>query len=207
MSKVNAALVNTLYLKAVWENKFQEPVSDKFTTFDGSEVTKDFMYATDSYRYYEGSDGKMVVIPLKGGVDAIFTLGDIDDIHDAYKQSHFEQVHVGIPKYEAESSFDNKEFIGFLKSKGVSKAFSAEADFSIMCPDAEWNISDIIQKTKITVDEEGIEATAATAVMMLEGALEIEEDPKEFIANEPFKFYICTGIDDSEVLFCGQIVE
>ena len=50
-------------------------------------------------------------------------------------------------------------------------------------------------------------AAAATAIMMDEACCEVTEEPKEFIANEPFRFYICGGENDSEVLFSGQIVK
>ena len=73
--------------------------------------------------------------------------------------------------------------------------------------DQPLKISDIVQKTKITIDEDGLEAAAATAIMMDEACCEINEEPKEFIANEPFRFYICGGENDSEVLFSGQIVK
>ncbi len=57
------------------------------------------------------------------------------------------------------------------------------------------------------MDESGLEAAAATAIIAVEGAIFEEFKPKEFIADEPFKFYICAGDNDSEMLFCGQIVE
>ena len=50
--------------------------------------------------------------------------------------------------------------MGFLKSRGAGTAFSNGADFSIMCSDYPLYISDIIQKTKIKIDEEGLEAAA-----------------------------------------------
>ena len=34
-----------------------------------------------------------------------------------------------------------------------------------------------------------------------------EEEPKEFIADEPFKYYILTSGKVQEILFYGQIME
>ena len=76
-----------------------------------------------------------------------------------------------------------------------------------MSSDMKLYITDIIQKTKIKVDEEGIEAAAATAVMMTEGAIAVEPEVKEFNANEPFKYMLLTDGSDPELLFYGQIVK
>ena len=43
---------------------------------------------------------------------------------------------------------------------------------------------------------------------MMKGAfLEDPVEPKEFTANEPFKYMILTSGEDPEMLFYGQIVE
>ena len=209
LSAVNAALINTLYLKSSWVNTFEKYATeqDNFTTISGEKVQKDFMNQQDHFRFYEDSNGKLIVLPLNGGVNAVFVLGDIEDVHDAISKASREDVIVKLPKFEVESAFTENEFIDFLQKRGAGLAFTDYADFSVMCPDTSWMITDIIQKTRIKVDEDGLEAAAATAVMMCESALMIEDKPKEFIADEPFKFYIFAGEDDSEMLFCGQVVK
>ena len=210
MSKVNAALVNTLYLKSAWVNSFEEYATkkDTFTTAKGDKIQKDFMNQQDDFRFYEDDKGKLVILPLKGGIDAIFVLGEIDDIQEAVKKASKEDTIVKLPKFEVESSFTDNEFIDYLVGRGAVLPFTPEADFSVMCKDKDWMITDIIQKTKIKVDEDGLEAAAATAIMMTEGIwIKEPQEPKEFIADEPFKFYICGGQYDSEMLFCGQVAE
>ncbi len=209
LSYANAVLVNTLYLKSSWINCFEDycTSSGTFTTLGGEKVQKDFMKQQEHFRYYEDSKGKLVVLPLNGGIDAIFVLGDITDLQSALSKTSYEDVIVQLPKFEVETSLSKNELIDFLKEQGAALAFTNDADFSVMCPDTAWLISDIIQKTKIKVDEDGLEAAAATAIIAVEGAALEEIMPKEFIANEPFKFFICAGDEDCEMLFCGQIVE
>ena len=209
LSYANAVLVNTLYLKSSWINCFEDycTSSGTFTTLGGEKVQKDFMKQQEHFRYYEDSKGKLVVLPLNGGIDAIFVLGDITDLQSALSKTSYEDVIVQLPKFEVETSLSKNELIDFLKQQCVALAFTNDADFSVMCPDTAWLISDIIQKTKIKVDEDGLEAAAATAIIAVEGAALEEIKPKEFIANEPFKFFICAGDEDCEMLFCGQIVE
>ena len=210
LSNANAVLVNTLYLKSGWINSFNDYLTAKgsFTTIKGEKVEKEFMEQQEKFRFYEDEDGKLIVLPLNGGMYAVFTLGEVKEISAALKKATFEDVIVKLPKFEVESSFSENEFIDFLQNRGAKLAFTQDADFSVMCKDTNWMISDIIQKTRIKVDEDGLEAAAATAIMMTEGCLAVEpEQPKEFIADEPFRFYICGGDDLSEVLFYGQVVE
>ena len=70
----------------------------------------------------------------------------------------------------------------------------------------ELFIGDIIQKSKVSIDEEGLEAAAATAVMMYGNtAVHIPADPKVFCADRPFQFYVLNGNEAPELLFYGQI--
>jgi serpin B len=209
LSYANAVLVNTLYLKSSWINCFEDycTSSGTFTTLGGEKVQKDFMKQQERFRYYEDGNGKLVVLPLNGGIDAIFVLGDITDIQSVLAKANYEEVIVQLPKFDVETSLSEQELIHYLNEQGARLAFTPDADFSVMCPDTSWLISDIIQKTRIKVDESGLEAAAATAIIAVEGAIFEEFKPKEFIADEPFKFYICAGDNDSEMLFCGQIVE
>ena len=209
LSKVNAALINTLYLKCAWANAFEEYFTETgdFTTARGEQVEKEFMQQQEHFYYYEDRKGQLVVLPLQGGTKAVFVLGEIKDLNEAMQKASLEDVIVKLPKIEVESSFSNNELIDFLNKRGAELAFSPDADFSFMCPETGWYISDIIQKTKITMDEEGVEAAAATAVMMTEGCVLSTEEPKRFTADKTFKFYIVGGENDSEVLFCGQIAE
>jgi serpin B len=165
------------------------------------------MNQEEQFSFYEDSNGKLIVLPLNGGVNAVFVLGEVADVKSAMEKATYEDVIVKLPKFEIESSFSKKEFMDFLENRGAELAFTDKADFSVMCPDTAWMIDDIIQKTKIKVDEEGLEAAAATAIMMCDATCVVEDKPKEFIADHPFKFYIVGGEDSSEVLFCGQVVE
>ena len=209
LSATDLVLVNTLYLKSAWISTFEEAITEEgeFTAFDGSTVMKDFMEQSSHFGYYEDSDCKLVVLPMDGGVSAAFVIGNTDDICNKINKASNEKVRVRIPKFEAESTFDKKEMADFIKSRGAGIAFSPDADFSVMSDNAELYVSDIVQKTKIKVDEGGIEASAATAVAVLGALPGMPEEPKEFIADEPFKYFIITDTDDPEILFCGQIVK
>ena len=204
-------LTNALYLRAPWVSEFEEyqTQEDDFKTFDGSTVKKDFMSQINEFRYYKEEGGKLIILPLKYGVSTAFVLGEIKDIDKAIANAEVCTVDVKLPKMDMESEFGSDTLIGYLNSRGATSAFGGGADFSEMTDD-DVLIDEIIQKTKIKTDEEGLEAAAVTAIMMVESATEQEEpEIKEFHATEPFKFIVYTELENSEneFLFYGQMVE
>ena len=173
-------------------------------------MVKQIQTIDEYYDYYEDENCKFVVLPMNGGIKAVFVLGDASEVMNKLGEVTYQDVNVTIPKFENETSFENNELINYLKSQGVELAFTEDGDFSGMSKEMSLMITDIIQKTKITVDETGVEAAAATAVMMTEGAIFMPEEPKEFKADEPFKYFIIAdGVEgaEPELLFYGQVVE
>ena len=201
LSNTDLILVNTLYLKTSWENEFPEYGTKEanFKTLSGKTVKKDFMQQKGEFRYYEDEKGKFVVLPMKGGINTIFILGDVDAIDNLSKAS-YEDVYLKLPKFSFETAFSNNELMNFCKACGAKQAFTKGADFSLMSDDDNLYITDIIQKTKIEVYESGIEVAAATDVSMaLTGMVEFKEF-KEFIADEPFRYMIITDSEEPELL-------
>ena len=78
-------------------------------------------------------------------------------------------VDLTMPKWEFESSFS---LASALQALGMPSAFSPDtADFSGMTSGEQLFISDVIHQAFVSVDEEGTEAAAATAVMMAGSAM------------------------------------
>ncbi|WP_081679441.1 serpin family protein [Butyrivibrio sp. XPD2002] len=210
LSEKDLVLVNTLYLKSSWIRKFEKEATgeDDFMSYDGCCIKKEFMDKTDHYKFYEDPKSKILVMSLSGDVEMACILGDTEGFQGKLSKASDEKVHVMLPKFETETSFEKKELVHFLQSRGAKSAFAPEADFSAMSSDSGFFVSDIIQKTKIITDENGVEASAATGMAMVGAALDIDENPpKEFFATKPFKYYIMTSGNVKEVLFYGQIVE
>nr|WP_297764454.1 serpin family protein [uncultured Butyrivibrio sp.] len=209
LSMTDLILVNTLYLKTSWVNSFDDYATKTgdFTTISGATVEKEFMNQQDRFKYYEDENGKFVVLPMNGGINAVFILGDVDDINSKISEASYEEVAIKLPKFETETSLSDNQLIDFCKARGASSPFTEDADFSVMSNEMSLYITDIIQKTKIKLDESGVEAAAATVIMMTEGCVEIEPEVKEFTADEPFKYMILTDSENPELLFYGQVVE
>ena len=203
-------LMNALYFKDSWQTGFVQELTQEgdFRARNGKTTRKDFMTVEDHFSYYEDEDTKLVILPMNGGVSMAFVLGSTEGLGEKISQAGQESVKVTIPKMDLETDFSSKELVDFLKKYGVNLAFDEDsADFSAMI-DHQVYVSDIIQKTRIKLDEEGVEAAAVTAIMMQECAVIEPEEPKEFTADQPFSFYIYTTCNDtSAILFAGEIVE
>lgn len=202
-------LMNALYFKDSWVNEFYEGATETgdFTTKAGTVVQKEFMNQMDHFDYYEDADTRLVILPMKGGVNMVFVLGDDSDLAEKINKAVSRRVDVTIPKMDLETSFDQGEFADFLRESGVSLAFDPEkADFSGMISCPVW-VDDIIQKTRIKLDEKGVEAAAVTALAMC-GAAYDPSEPVEFRADRPFSFAIYANVDgEMATLFAGKVVE
>ncbi|XP_049421619.1 leukocyte elastase inhibitor-like isoform X1 [Epinephelus fuscoguttatus] len=108
------------------------------------------------------------------------------------------EVTVELPRFKMEENYDLKNV---LVNMGMVDAFDvAMSDFSGMSPANDLVLSKVVHKAFVEVNEEGTEAAAATAaIMMLRCAIM----PATFIADHPFLFFIRHNPSMS-VLFAGR---
>ncbi|EFA09222.1 antichymotrypsin-2 [Tribolium castaneum] len=211
-----AVLINALYFSGAWKKPFKATQTQKraFKT-PTDELEVDMMRKSDFLGYLESGklDATFLQMPFRGGKDAQMVLvlpnekGGITDLEaqleQVYRTRNFTQeyVEVTIPKFKIETSVD---FKGVLKSLGVKKAFR-KADFSDLAGEkGEIRITDVLQKAFIGVDEDGVVASAATAVIFHPKSLmQGMGSKKTFTADHPFLFYIkINGV----VIFTGRVV-
>lgn len=93
---------------------------------------------------------------------------------------------VQIPKWSTEVSCD---LMKFFVASGAKQLFQPSSDFAKVSNVAPMNVSKVIQKAKIIVDEQGTKAAAVTETEVEAGAAG-QGDPFEFIANRPFVYAI-----------------
>ena len=206
VSDSNAILVNALYLKSGWIHPFMKKGTDDFTTFDGQVVQKEYMEVQNSFRYYEDDECQLVSVPLEGGVSMVFVLGKADNLPQKLGQASDVRVHVTVPTFDLETGFENGELVNFLRAIGCERMFSDAAEFGELYTESLC-VDDIIQKTKVHIYEEGLEAAAATGMMTFPTSMPNEDIIKEFTADRDFSFCIVQGDENPELLFWGQIVK
>lgn len=203
-------LCNSLYFESAWNDPWNV-APGKFTNSVGEVVTPDeFLYSTEDTYYFTDNAVAFGKRYMNGctfiGIlpDENVSLGDIDlDMLLESKTREYE-VHAAMPKLDYE--FTSAEFVNFLQRFGVVEAFGSGAEFGgIVNESDELFISDIIQKCKIELDENGTKAAAVTAIMMTDNAVEMKPPVvKEVILDRPF-YYMIVDEAVGQVLFIGSV--
>lgn len=211
-------LTNAIYFNAAWSKPFDDVMTGDgpFYLPAGDAVTVPMMRQTESFGYGEGEayqalempyDGRelsmLVLLPRAGAFEAFeksLDAGQVETIlHDLARR----RVALTMPRFKFESGFMLKETLAAL---GMAHAFSDDADFSGMDGGRTVQISDVIHKAFVAVDEAGTEAAAATAVVMRAKSMPIMEEPLEVTVDRPFMFLI-RDIATGSILFMGRVVD
>ena len=208
-------LVNAIYLKANWDQVFtKELTADEPFTAPGGEVTVSMMHTTGEFGYAAGEGWQAVDLPYVFGSlsftvlvnDALTTGGDnggaaLPSGDEVFAALEHHAVQLGLPKFDIETSTSLAEVLGAM---GMATAFDKTADFSGMTTDEQLIIGDVIHQANITVDEEGTEAAAATAVVMVATSAEVPQEPVVLTIDRPFTFWLrdrATGT----IVFMGRV--
>ncbi|MBN1663319.1 MAG: serpin family protein [Deltaproteobacteria bacterium] len=208
-------LTNAIYFKASWMHQFDKSQTKDgvFTLLNGSTITGPMMNQTAMFLYadgegyialslpYVGNDLSMIILmPDEGNFNNFenrLTLETLGEIKSAFSYTN---IKLSFPRFEFEDPTGLKDI---LTSMGMKLAFSpTHADFSGIDGTKTLYISDVLHKAFVNVNEEGTEATAATAVGM--GITSMPPPPIEAKINRPFIFLIQdkTGA----ILFAGRVV-
>nr|XP_046226561.1 leukocyte elastase inhibitor-like isoform X2 [Scatophagus argus] len=215
-------LVNAIYFKGNWNKQFKESATQDAQFRINKNDTKPVKMMQQKTKfpltYIPEANCQILEMPYKQKELSmlIFLPNEIEDsttgLEKLEKELTYEnfvewtrpdmmdevEVQVGLPRFKMEEKYDMKNV---LISMGMVDAFDmAMSDFSGMSPANDLVLSKVVHKAFVEVNEEGTEAAAATAaVMMLRCALR----PATFIADHPFLFFIRHNPSMS-VLFAGR---
>jgi serpin B len=214
-SLTRLVLVNAIYFKGNWQNKFSENnTADGIFYSDGQkQVTIPFMHGEFDVRYLELDDLKGVELPyVDNKYNMLILLPKKNDglaslesqlTYDNYQQwismMMKEEVTISLPKFTLTESYNLENT---LQSMGMTQAFSDQADFSGITGKPDLKISKVLHKAFIEVNEEGTEAAAATGVVMVEKSARHEK--LSFTADHPFIFFIRENTTGT-ILFMGRV--
>jgi serpin B len=212
-STTRMVLVNAIHLKFPWETPFltQLTADGTFTKSDGSTVTASFMNQGEQMPYVDDGNAQIVAIPLAGDESVVIAVphGDLATYEAGLTSlaipGQFADVVLSLPKFTFTS--DSFSLAKPLQAMGMKQAFDPKAaQFQGMCaspPDGDnLYVSDVLQKTMIAVQETGVEAAAATAVIMAGSSAETQTVPVK--ANKPFVIAIVDN-PTGAILFLGHV--
>ncbi|NWH64577.1 SPB6 protein, partial [Geococcyx californianus] len=220
-SLTRLVLVNAIYFKGNWEKPFSKNTTEMPFQINKKETKPvQMMFKKDTFNMTYIGDFRIKILELPyvdNELSMIILLPDeIQDestgLESLERELTYEklidwinpemmdctEVRVSLPKFKLEENYDLKPL---LSSMGMPDAFDLmKADFSGMSAGKELVLSEVVHKSFVEVNEEGTEAAAATAgVMMLRCAMIVPE----FTADHPFLFFIRHN-KTSSILFCGK---
>lgn len=216
------ALVNAVYLKNKFLYPFEAPFREwtlPFTAADGV-VTEPYGMSngTRYEEYIAAANGRGVVLPYDDGRLGLLLMlpneglslseylsswdgTTVKALLDARERT---RVNLTMPKFKAEWSGSLADTLADL---GLAVAFDPDAaDFLPMGTSVRDNplyVGDVIHKTSFEVNEEGTEAAAVTAVIMMEATSVAPFDPPIYLTlDRPFVYSI-VDLETGLPLFLG----
>ncbi|AFK20013.1 serpin family protein [Haloferax mediterranei ATCC 33500] len=210
-------LTNAIYFMASWLHKFDPKNTEDgiFTALDGTESTVPLMQQELEANYadlptaqavelpYIGEEVSMVLmLPDEGEFESFEQNLDTSRLFGIFQELSRAQGTLVFPRFEFETEVQLSDALSEL---GMPIAFGSGADFSGMVEGDQSGlmIDEVYHKTFVSVDEEGTEAAASTAVVMME-SLPPQWDELRF--DRPFLFCIRDKPTDA-VLFYGRVVD
>jgi serpin B len=212
-------LANAIYFNGSWLHPFSQNATAQapFYTLDGSEISVDMMKLFgERFSYHQGQNYQVInlpylssdfvmtlLVPNEGAYEDFEASLTLEDLSEILSGMSFERVDLEMPKFDFESSVDANDPLIAL---GMGDAFDPDrADFSGITDEEELMITDVLHKATITVDEEGTEAAAATAVIIgVTSAM--PDEPISLVIDRPFMFMI-RHLRTNTILFMGRVVQ
>ena len=200
---ISANLLVANYFNGRWIQEFDKEDTKEEPFYGGISSKVDMMNNMDReevFSYAKLNNFSLLNIPYVGGYQLYIILPNKADgltsllhslnggiIRSAINQlKTYNRVYVKIPKFEVEYSFNANKY---LASLGISKMFSDAAELNRIQSEP-IKIKDIIQKSKVILDEDGTRAGAITSTSF--ATLSEISNPTEayFYADHPFFFII-----------------
>ncbi|XP_072379485.1 antichymotrypsin-2-like [Diabrotica undecimpunctata] len=208
-------LINALYFSGQWENPFSaRKTTDKIfhsSSTESKKIPTMYTEAYAKYAYNEQLKAKFLELGfINGNISMTFVLPDEIDglvaaeknlgLYLASQELKYARVAITLPKFKIETEIDFKPI---LQSLGVRNIFEG-ADLTGISKEGDLKVSFVLQKAFINVNEDGVEAAAATAAALVQKS--VPPSPQfTFDADHPFYFYI-RDMNTGITLFSGRFV-
>ena len=212
------ALVNACTFRATWDDKFSKRATEEreFTTSTGEKVKVPMMRqvlhtstgrlddATVLDLAFEGRDTSLLIVmpDSHDGLPALEATLNGRTYAEAIASLQHISVELELPKLELGTKADVRDL---LASMGAQRAFTDKAQFGEIA-DGPLQIGSVLHEAQLTLDEDGVEAVAATAVMLRAGAAFESNPPRPVSIDRPFWFAV-RHRKSGTILFTGRVVD
>jgi serpin B len=207
-------LVNAIYFKSIWKEKF-DPSQTQVKPFylaDNSTVQASFMTgAVDFKAYFDNSVdvfelpysnskySMVIAMPANSTTSLSSLTASLDQAQWQTWMSKLSPVKTVITLPKFKFSY-NKTLNNALKALGLGVAFTNNANFSLINPNAALKISQVVHKAYVETDESGTTAAAVTSV----GIVTATAPAPAPLINRPFLFAI-REMSSGLILFVGTV--
>ncbi|XP_020040957.2 plasma serine protease inhibitor [Castor canadensis] len=206
-------LVNYIFFKAKWETGF----SHKNTQEQDFHVTLEtvvrvpMMSREDLYYYFLERDLScwVVGIPYQGNATAVFVLpseGKMEQVENSLNGSLLRkwfrmftkrQLELYLPRFSIEGSYQLEKILPKL---GISDVFTSQADLSGITSHSNIQVSEMVHKAVVEVDESGTRAAAATGTIFTFRSARLSS--QRIVFNRPFLMFI---VKNMNIIFLGKV--
>ena len=215
-------LVNAIYFKAAWRDKFQVAATrDEPFKIGGKDVDVPTMHLTHAFDYFEHDGVQVISLPYEGEDDLAMIillprsadgLPDLEKSLTAGQIAEWEsqlastRVALSMPKWKSSSTF---QMIPPLQALGIRNAFTDAADLTGISA-TPLKINGVFHQAVIEVDESGTEAAAATGLRMASALAVRRAPPVPMVIDHPFLYVIQkrnTNNASGSILFLGRVAD
>jgi serpin B len=208
-----AVLVNALYLKVAWINRFADALTRPFHTLAGT-TSVPTMRLEKSLGYQAIDGWQVVTLPAAGGVQGVVLLPDrdlasaeaaldVDALARLLAAPVPARVDLYLPKFRVKARAGLQQT---LERLGVRTMFGPAANFGAIT-DEPMRVSSVVHEAVLRIDEQGLEGAAATAVVMR--AMALRMDPSRPIVvdvDRPFLFLVRHN-ETGAIYFIARVVD
>lgn len=208
-------LINALFLASPWKTAFEEEVPGLFTNSQGETKEVVMLSSERNLNHIKTAEADVVFLPLEeGGFDFVAILPRdakaplspkfLLDNEEAFRKekSTYETLKLYLPVFDHSSSAMSLDKA--LQACGIGRVFDPYAKaLTYISPEMELFVSSVLQKVMVKWDKKGLEAAAATAIIISENAAP-DPDPSEVRFDRPF-YFLVTHSDTGKVLFSGMV--
>lgn len=212
-------MLNAIYFNGLWRQPFPTNQTTELPFYISSTQQLKTTYMVQTARYYfldsAQLNAKIIRIPYKGkkfsmlvvlpnskeGLGEFIRQMDGTTIHRAEWLMDEDEIRLVLPKFKFEYS---SNLNSILKELGIREIFTPDASLPLLARgqglQTQLQVSNVIQKAGIQIDEKGSTLFAATEVSLINKF----GGTKEFIANRPFLFFIQDETTGT-LLFAGKV--
>ncbi|XP_032887023.1 glia-derived nexin-like [Amblyraja radiata] len=213
-------VTSAIYFKGAWKSQFDVAKTHEgdFTGADGDVSQVPMMVQTSKFMFgmastpnkveynvlqlpYNEAVSMFIILPVDSStaLTEIIPHININSINAWKKILKSNKLDISIPRFTAESETNLEELLAPL---GITNIFDKNtANFKKLSKFRGLYVSQILQKAKIEVNEEGTKASAMTAAL-----LKLKSRSTQFAVNRPF-LYIIWHQSTGTILFTGQVAK